>query len=257
MIWPPVNHLLVILILFITKNSLSFIRSYPSLFHSARFVSFESAKPSKTMNSFSKLPELIVFDLDMCLWTPETYELDKIPTSADRSVGVLGRSQQQGVVAVDCGSGQMLRLFPGSLLALQEFSSGKYENTRFAVASSAVTPHATKIAYAALDLLEVYPGLTVRQVLSIGWDEGFSGNIKIGRSPPLSANKAMTHFPLLQKDTGIDYDRMLYFDDCIWDDHCGQVERKCPGVVTYRTPNGLQEADWLAALQKYQDIKRV
>jgi magnesium-dependent phosphatase 1 len=207
------------------------------------------------MDSVSILPELVVFDLDMCLWTPETYELDNIPTPTDRCLGVLGKSQQQGVIAVDCGSGQLLRLFPGSLLALQEFSTGRYPNTRFAVASSAVTPHATRIAYAALDLLEVYPGMSVRQVLSIGCDASFDGNIKIGRSPPLSANKAMTHFPLLQRDTGIAYGKMLYFDDCIWDDHCGQVEMKCPGVVTHRTPNGLQESDWQAALEKYQAVK--
>ena len=44
---------------------------------------------------------------------------------------------------------------------------------------------------------------------------------------------------------------MLFFDDCNWGDHCKNVEQKCPGVVTMRTPRGLQEREWANALMAY------
>ena len=48
--------------------------------------------------------------------------------------------------------------------------------------------------------------------------------MQIGRSPPLSSDKT-THFRLLQENTGVPYDRMLFFDDCGWSDNCAVVER--------------------------------
>eukprot|EP01035_Chromulina_nebulosa_P019468 gene19468-25350_t len=210
---------------------------------------------SKSLNNYeipNVLPQLIVFDLDMCLWRPETYTLDVIPDDSCKIIGKLGRANVEGVIGVKSGYEQ-IRLFPGALLALQDFISGKLKsgNTRLAIASSADTPRAVQIAQRALNLLEVLPGITVSQAFSIGWNEGFTGNIQIGRSSPLSSNKAVTHFPIIRKETGIEYNKMLYFDDCTWDDHCANVELKCPGVVTLRTPNGLQESDWILALKKF------
>lgn len=80
---------------------------------------------------------------------------------------------------------------------------------------------------------------------------------QIGRQPPLSSNKSKTHFPFLRKLTGIRYDRMLFFDDCNWGDHCGMVEQNCReednglGPVTVRTPRGLRENEWRQGLSKY------
>lgn len=180
-----------------------------------------------------------------------------MPTSKGRKIGKLGHFGE-GTIAVDCG-GRLLKLFPGALLALQQYVHNRrfLEGTRIAVASSAVTPLAVDIAYAALNMLEVFPGISVREVLRMGWEQhgdGFEGNIKIGRSYPLSASKADTHFPLLQRDTGMKFENMLYFDDCIWDDHCSHVGRRW-GVVTWKTPRGLQERDWYDALVKYDREK--
>jgi len=72
---------------------------------------------------------------------------------------------------------------------------------------------------------------------------------QIGRQPPLSPNKAATHFPRLREATSIGYDEMLFFDDCNWGDHCGMVQAACKeangkGVVTLRTPRGLGVAEF-------------
>jgi magnesium-dependent phosphatase 1 len=197
------------------------------------------------------VPELIVFDLDMCMWSPEMYTLDTIPSKKDGISGSLGDGVGDGVIAVKSDAEQ-IRLFGGALQVLQDIHNGHLGEVRIAAASSADTPRAASIARAALDLLEVVPGVTARSVFGRGWPEGFDGNLQIGRTPPLSSDKASTHFPILKQQTGISYDKMVFFDDCNWGNHCAAVEKGCPGVVTQRTPRGMQINEFRAALDKYE-----
>lgn len=197
----------------------------------------------------SMLPELIVFDLDECLWSPEMYTLSDVPTKSSIQHGLLG-SYGEGVVGVKSG-GETIRLYRGALQVLQEIYLDKYPGMRIAAASSADTPQAVRIGRTAMGLLEILPGVTMREAFAKGWREGFDGNLQIGRSHPLSSDKAATHFPILRTCTGIEYDKMLFFDDCGWGDHCGRVEKQCPGVVAIRTPHGLQYSEWEEGLAAY------
>lgn len=202
------------------------------------------------------LPELVVFDLDMCMWSPEMYTLHKPPTipvpgdlgratapsmmpaaGAPAGMAATGRAMQ-GVVGASNGQ-DTVRLFPGALAALQDVAAGKYPGMRIAAASSADNANAVACAKASLALLEVEPGLTFAQLLARGFEDIGEGNVQIGRSAPLSSDKT-THFNLLRKNTGIEFDKMLFFDDCGWSDNCAVVERGCPGVTTMKTPNGKQ-----------------
>lgn len=198
------------------------------------------------------LPQLVVFDLDMCLWHPEMYTLSELPVKPVMDkLGLHG----EGVAAVYSGR-RKVQLFPGALRVLQDIYLDCYPCVRIAAASSADTPRAVQIARACMDTLEVLPGVTMRQVFAKGWQPGFEGNIQIGRSPPLSADKGATHFPRIQRETGIPYNQMLFFDDCNWDDNCREVARKCPGVATQTTPDGLQESEWIAGLQTFAAQKQ-
>ena len=131
----------------------------------------------------------------------------------------------------------------------------QHDPTKLAVASSADTPFAAAIAQAALDILEIVPGVTLRQVLCRGHPENMMDHIRIGRTPPLSSDKSKTHFPLIREATGIAYDEMLFFDDSNWSDHCAIVSRNCPGVVSQRTPRGLQYSEWANGLKKFAEAK--
>ena len=174
------------------------------------------------------------------------YTMSGPPSEAVQgSLGCAG----EGTVAAR-GGGDDVRLFAGALHALQECAEGKYPAMRLAVASSADTPLAVQCAKKSLSMLEVLPGLTFAELLARDWPDGFEGNIQIGRSPPLSSNKT-SHFTLLQKNTGIAFNRMLFFDDCGWSDNCEVVERGCPGVTTFKTPRGMQKEEWYAGLAKY------
>lgn len=206
-----------------------------------------SCTASVGIGALDRYPELIVFDCDMCLWSPEMYELRKTPSEP-----VMGdlNGRGRGVVGVKSGS-DIVRLFPGALQALQDFADGKFgENTKIAAASSADNASAVNNAHASLRTLEVLPGLTMKSLFARGFPEGFTGNLQIGRSGKLSSNKT-THFRELKTNCKIAWDKMVFFDDCNWGNNCATVERGCPGVVTQRTPNGLTYDEFNACLTKY------
>ena len=199
-------------------------------------------------------PELTVYDMDACLWDKEMYEMSALPTQI--VVGDLN-GRGEGVIGVMSGHDK-ISLHKGSLISLQEHYDGKYSGMRVAMASSADTPFAEKVGRASLKMLEVVPGVTVWDVLMRDWN-GIDVN-QIGRQPPLSSNKSKTHFRFLRELTGIRYDRMLFFDDCNWGDHCLMVAQNCKevdtgkGPITVRTPRGLGEREWREGLKLYAQI---
>ena len=212
------------------------------------------ARPAVLMRRHTTLtakPALVVWDMDDCLWHPEMFTLSEMPSEGVRG-DLNGRGE--GVVGVRSGS-DVIRLFPDALRVLQEFWDGEHGSTKLAVASSADTPFAAAIAQAALDMLEIVPGVTLRDVLCRGHPDGLSDHIRIGRTAPLSSDKSRTHFPLIREATGIDYDEMLFFDDSNWSDHCAIVSQNCPGVVAQRTPRGLQYSEFVSGLRKFAEAK--
>jgi magnesium-dependent phosphatase 1 len=199
------------------------------------------------------LPELAVFDLDACLWDKEMFEMTAVPTEEDRVLGDLN-GRGEGVVGVMSGRAK-ISLNPGALEALQRHADGDFPGMKVALASSANTPFAEEVGRASLGLLEVSQGLTVWEVITRDW--GGTDVNQIGRQPPLSPDKAATHFPRLRAATGVRFDRMLFFDDCNWRDHCGEVAERCTegdsglGPVIVRTPLGLQVQDFEKGLQLF------
>ena len=104
-------------------------------------------------------------------------------------------------------------------------------------------------------ILEIMPGVTMLEAFRrAGGGFDSDDNLQIGRTPPLSSNKAQTHFPILQQFTGIPYEQWLFFDDCNWTDHCTAVSR-AHGVVAQRTPHGLTAGEWEAGLRAWQDSR--
>ena len=199
-------------------------------------------------------PELVVYDLDACFWDQEMYEMPLVPTAQDVVRGDLN-GRGIGVIGVKSGR-HPISLHPGSLQSLQDHADQVYPGMKVAFASSADTPLAEQIGRATLKLLEVVPGMTVWDLV-VGRDWDGVDVHQIGRQPPLSSNKARSHFPRLKEATGIRYDRMLFFDDCQWGDHCGMVAAACQepdtgvGPATVRTPHGLGEREWKLGLETY------
>ena len=77
----------------------------------------------------SRVPKLLIFDLDACLWSPEMFELRTAPTTYDAAAG-----------GVRAGS-EVVRLFPGALAVLRRLITDPALNSiKVAVASSTTEP---------------------------------------------------------------------------------------------------------------------
>mmetsp|Transcript_16028 Transcript_16028/g.34733 ORF Transcript_16028/g.34733 Transcript_16028/m.34733 type:complete len:202 (-) Transcript_16028:296-901(-) len=196
----------------------------------------------------SKLPSLIVFDLDDCLWTPEMHELPgcpEIPVHGDLNpiVGVTttNGNQQKGVVGLQVPRYRdTVTLYDGARRVLYELATNPiYKDVHLATASSSLEP---SYSYACLDGIEILPRLCLGDMMSYN---------QIGRTGKLSPDK-VTHFRELHEESGVPYNEMLFFDDCNWGDHCQRVTQKF-GVVSQRTPHGLQWDEFQKALKKYKD----
>merc|ERR1719221_645057 len=161
-----------------------------------------------------RVPSLIVFDLDACLWTPEMFELNAPPSKYDKNV-----------VGVRAGS-DVVRLFDGAAAVLArcatERKGGIFTATAFAAASSTTEPH---FAQTCLRQLPVEGGTSVSEMLT--YTQIYPGS------------KGRQHFPALQRESGT------------YGDNCSDVARLCPGTLCVRTPSGLTEERFQAALDAF------
>lgn len=131
------------------------------------------------LSSSSPLPELCVFDLDMCVWSPEMYLLDEVPAAGKSEVRGKLYSEEDSAVTSEGVSGaksgyETIRLFPAARRILRDYYNGCFPGMRIAAASSADTPLAVRIGRGAMKLLEVEPGVTVEDVFRKDW-EGADG----------------------------------------------------------------------------------
>eukprot|EP00462_Mataza_sp_D1_P021517 CAMPEP_0175127070 /NCGR_PEP_ID=MMETSP0087-20121206/4195_1 /TAXON_ID=136419 /ORGANISM="Unknown Unknown, Strain D1" /LENGTH=188 /DNA_ID=CAMNT_0016409033 /DNA_START=9 /DNA_END=575 /DNA_ORIENTATION=- len=172
------------------------------------------------------VPRLVVFDLDMCVWSPEMFELQSAPKYDAQSNSMFNSHQQR------------VRLFDGVVEALKDIKHQPiFKDTRVAIASACGEK---AFADACLKYLEFEKGTPIGAMV---WLSEIYPGVK------------SIHFERLQKQSRVDFQDMLFFDDCTWGDNCADVERSCPGVVTVKTPKGLTQELWLAGLLKFQASK--
>eukprot|EP00536_Pseudo-nitzschia_multiseries_P011057 jgi/Psemu1/204829/e_gw1.358.52.1 len=192
-----------------------------------------------------KLPSLVVFDLDDCLWTPEMHELPgcpEIPVHGNLNPNATNDNgqQQKGVVGLKVPRyHDTVTLYDGARRVLYELATNPvYKGVQLATASSSLEP---SYSYACLDGIEILPGLCLGDMMSYN---------QIGRTGKLSPDK-VTHFQELHEESCVPYNEMLFFDDCNWGDHCRRVTNAF-GVVSQRTPRGLQWEEFHKGLKKYE-----
>ena len=158
---------------------------------------------SATKNIMGKLPSMIVFDLDDCLWTPEMHELPGCPEiPVHGELDPTGSTSQKGVVGLQVPRYRdTVTLYDGARRVLYELATNPiYKDVLLATASSSLEP---SYSYACLAGIEILPGRTIGDMMSYN---------QIGRTGNLSPDK-VTHFRKLYEESGVPYEEMLFFDD--------------------------------------------
>ena len=170
------------------------------------------------------LPSLVVFDLDNTLWTPELYQLRKLPGYNDAS--------GPGPVA-----DKDVKLFAGAKDALLELATAeRWKGTSVAAAS------------------RTNKGPWAKSLLQQFEINGQPLNELIPYQEIYSSDKTR-HFEALRKQTGCAFEDMLFFDDAKAGRYgnCEPVAKL--GVMSAHCPHGLTTKVWANALEEFAAAK--
>jgi len=163
----------------------------------------------------TRVPGLVVFDLDATLWVPEMYELWG---GAPWRVQGLGRALSS--------KGEEVRLMGASRETLEELrTSATFADTALAFASRTTEVEA---ASALVDVMQVAEGVP----MSACGQRGTFAEIFPGRKTKHLAN--------LRERTGIPYERMLFLDN----EYSNVRDVGALGVASLHTPYGITREAW-------------
>ena len=200
--------------------------------------------------------QLVVFDLDFCVWKPEMYQLRGPPTltnlksiqpkqprkrkksqqlQTSSSLPKRPNTNRKGMIVTD-QAGTPITVFDGASHALSEINNWRKQkdltaksNIKVAVASCTDEPG---YARKCMDWLIVDDGST----LSSCFDH-----------VEIRPGDKRRHFESLHRITGIPYEEMCFFDD--YDLNINSVGSL--GVKCYHTPHGMTVNAWEDALKTF------
>lgn len=190
----------------------------------------------------TRILRLVVFDLDYTVWQPEMYQLSgNGPKLVDASKvkHVSGRDLQEattktkGKILVD-GSNTPIQVFEGAAHALMEINRLREDGHDIFAAVASRTDE-EKWATICMDHLQLPDGSTLKQC--------FDDRIEID-----CYNDKTHHLRRLQKQTGVPYDQMCFFDNEYWNIEC---VRKI-GVASIYTPDGMTRSAWKEGLKIFE-----
>ncbi|KAH9109395.1 hypothetical protein LEN26_004167 [Aphanomyces euteiches] len=180
---------------------------------------------------WTRVPKLIVFDLDFTLWYPEMYELAGAPF----------RRNSRGVVTA-C-DGEEVHLFDAVHPVFQEIAfAAEFEETQVAVASKTEYPEWARDCVVAFDESEK---AQQRKRRLRETNETLNNLIQFEAIYP--TNKRV-HFKQLKDENGVDYEDMLFFDN-----ERGNIrDISALGVICAYCPNGLTTEVWERGMTAFQ-----
>ncbi|KAF0717282.1 Aste57867_2390 [Aphanomyces stellatus] len=190
---------------------------------------------------WTRIPKLIVFDLDFTLWYPEMYELAGAPFRRDAD----------GVVhACD---GEEVHLFDDVHPILHEIAlSPAFADTQVAVASRTEYPEWARECLGLIlvrfhTMSEEEKGQLRRRQLDAS-AESLANLVHLQAIYP--TNKRV-HFKQLRDESGVDFDEMLFFDN-----EYGNIrDISSIGVTSVYCPNGMTLDVWRQGMVEFQKTK--
>ncbi|KAG9413638.1 Magnesium-dependent phosphatase 1 [Aphanomyces cochlioides] len=193
---------------------------------------------SRSPRPWTRVPKLIVFDLDFTLWYPEMYELAGAPF----------RRNSKGVLTA-C-DGEEVHLFDAVHPVFQEIAfAAEFDETQVAVASKTEYPEWARECMSLLPLkftpLTESEKAQQRKRRLRETNETLNNLIQFEAIYP--TNKRV-HFKQLKDESGVDYEDMLFFDN-----ERGNIrDISALGVTCAYCPNGLSTEVWERGMTAFQ-----
>ena len=188
--------------------------------------------------------QLVVFDLDFCVWKPEMYQIQGPPiltpmktfekkkrkAKTQPSSLQLTPTSKKGMTVTD-RAGTPITVFDGASFALSEINKMKKQdnNIQTAVASSTDKP---PWARQCLEWMLVEDGSTLASCFDYT-------EIRFGDK--------QRHFESLNRISGIPFENMCFFDDT----HSNILSVSQLGVKCVHTPKGVTRDAWKKALDMF------
>jgi magnesium-dependent phosphatase 1 len=173
----------------------------------------------------TKLPRLVVFDLDGCLWKPELHDLSRYSFSQEMAFELMNKNRCRS------NTGSIIALFPDVTWIIEHVLS--LENgPKLAIASRTSHPDW------ALELLQTF------QLPSTG-----NSLMEVMNGPCImnSSISKVKQFMQIEKETKIPCTEMLFFDNDIG--NCKSVSRL--GVTVGYCPNGIERGIFEKSMVKF------
>ena len=212
--------------------------------------------------------QLIVFDLDFCIWKPEMYQLrgpptltslksmqPKVPRKRKRikqqnklSLSSLKKptTNRKGMIVTDA-AGTPITVFEGASYALSEINKWKKQQQRSDCPATAGSSSERSNVQVAIASCTDEPGYARKCMDWLIVQDGSTLSSCFDHIEIRPGNKQQ-HFENLQRITGIPYDDMCFFDD--YDVNIESVGSL--GVKCFHTPHGMTKDIWNSALDVFE-----
>ena len=184
-------------------------------------------------------PKLVIFDLDGCLWRPEMYEIIYYSGGRGAPFSVDPSNPSQ---LLTCGN-EPVRLLGNVREVMKELYCDPYwKDIKVGISSRTDEPNWAK---------ELLKKFTVKMDLSKdreNQEESFFALEKVFENGPIeiSYDSKVNHFKRISKNTGIDMQDILFFDN-----EYGNCESVAAlGVTVAYSPNGVTKEIWNLATRE-------
>ncbi|ETW00843.1 magnesium-dependent phosphatase-1 [Aphanomyces invadans] len=187
---------------------------------------------------WTRVPKLIVFDLDFTLWYPEMYELAGAPF----------RRSAKGVVTAR--DGEEVHLFDAVHPVLQEIAFGtEFAETCVAVASRTTYP---EWACECMDLILVQFKALSTSEKTMQRRKGLNSKCEtlanLVQYQAIYPTNKRVHFKQLADDSGVAFSDMLFFDN----EYSNIRDISAIGVTSIYCPDGLTWDVWEQGMAAFQ-----
>jgi magnesium-dependent phosphatase 1 len=212
-----------------------------------------------------RLPQLVIFDLDGCLWRPEMYELlyfsggagapftPPPPPPEDATTSVSTHSDPNGITTLLTCKGEPVYLLGNVAEIMRElYLDPIWQTVKVGISSRTNEPNWArellqefKITTAMLTTTTTSTTLTTTPPVSYFTLE----NVLEGGPIEMASDSKVHHFERISATTGIPYSEMLFFDNEY--KNCEQVAQLGVTVAYCPDNKGVDFAIWHAAIDGY------